>query len=205
MHGNGVDPQSPATKAAHVVREVGSHDVQLDTCLISGNSVTDALIEVGYGMIIEQSTIAANTIGGSRVIDNPGSLFLGNSLIDQPGKGALSTSQNSYVHYVVATDAAGLPADATIEQQQPLFIDAAHGDFRLLVARTGNGSIVASQGVDFAPVGTAGVDLDGRALDRDVVGFGASGYPRDLGAFEMQPITDRVFANAFGDAVLLAY
>ena len=206
MRGNGIDPYSPAiTKAAHVVREVGSHDVQLDTCLISGNSVTDALIEVEYGMTIEQCTIAANTVGGSHVIDSPGSLFFANSLIDQPGKGALSSGDSHYVHYIVATDAAGLPADATIEQQQPLFVDASHGDFRLLVARAGNGALVASQGVDFAPAGMAGVDIGGRTLDRDVAGFGAAGYPHDLGAFEMQPITDRVFANAFGDAVLLAY
>jgi hypothetical protein len=101
--------------------------------------------------------------------------------------------------------AAGLPSDPTIEQQQPLFVDPAHGDFRLLVVRTGNGSILASQGVDFAPAGTAGVDIDGRARDRDVTGFGAVGYPHDLGAFEMQPIADRVFASGLGDPVVLAY
>ena len=47
-------------------------------------------------------------------------------------------------------------------------------------------------------------DIDGRPRPTDVAGvtnrFGAF----DLGAFEMQPITDRIFANGYGDLFLLA-
>ena len=193
---------------AHLIRDVGSTHTLLANCLLSGNhDFSDALIEVGYSVYVEQCTIAANSFGGSYVIDSPGYSFLEESLIDQPGKGAYNGSlDHLYAHDVVATDAAGLPADPTIEQEQPLFIDASHGDFRLLVVKTGNGAIVASQGVDFAAAGTAGeTDLAGRPFDRDIFGVGAPGNVRDLGAFEMQPITDRLFANGFGDPILLAY
>ncbi|HEY2395872.1 MAG TPA: hypothetical protein VGH81_07855 [Rudaea sp.] len=198
---------------AHLIREVGSKSVVLDTCLLSGNhdlsgndDFSDALIEAEYSMYIDQCTIATNAFGGSHVIDSPGDTILTNTLIDQPGKGAYNGSlDHLYAHNIVATDTAGLPADPTIEQQQPLFVDAAHGDFRLIVVRTGSGSLVASQGVDFAPTGMAGVDIGGRTLDRDISGFGAPGNLRDLGAFEMQPIADRVFADGFGDPISVAY
>ena len=204
MHGN--------YGGAHLISDVGSTHTLFSNCLLSGNQdpsgnndFSGALIEVGYIVYIEQCTIAANSFGGSHVIDGPGYTVLTESLIDQPGKGAYNGSDLS-AHDVVATDTAGLPADPTIEQQQPLFIDAAHGDFRLLVVRTGNGTLVASQGVDFAAAGTAGdKDIDGRDRDRDIFGVGAAGKVRDLGAFEMQPITDRVFADGFGDPILLAY
>jgi len=193
---------------AHLIRDVGSTHTLFTNCLLSGNhDFSDALIEVGYSVYIEQCTIVANSFGGSHVIDSPGDTILEESLIDQPGKGAYNGSlDNLYAHNIVATDAAGLPADPTIEQQQPLFVDAANGDFRLLVVRTGNGALVASQGVDFATAGTAGdIDIDARPFDRDIIGVGAAGKVRDLGAFEMQPISDRLFASGFGDPVLLAY
>ena len=195
---------------AHLVREVGATSVVFDTCVLSGNhDFSGALLDADSDgqLTFRQCTIAANTFTGSHVIDSPGYSFLEESLIDQPGKGAYNGSlDHVYARNVVATDTAGLPADPTIEQQQPLFVDAANGDFRLLVVRTGNGTLLASQGVDFGAAGKAGdIDIDGRPFDRDIIGVGTAGNVRDLGAYEMQPISDRVFASGLGDPVTMAY
>ena len=106
---------------------------------------------------------------------------------------------------VVASDSAGLPADPSIQQQQPLFVDPVNDDFRLLVQRHDDGSITASPGVDYAPAGIAQLDIGGRPYDQDVPDVGAAGNVHDLGAFEMQPLADRVFASGMGDPVMLAY
>jgi len=150
MHDNNV--------AAHLIRDVGSQSTAFVTCLLYGNGtddpshpdhISDSLIEVGTSVTIEQCTIASNLFDGTDVIHGGGYMQLENSLVDQPGKGAYGGSQ-IYARYIVATDVAGLPSDPTIEQQQPLFINAAGNDFRLRVGVAGNGSLFASQGVDFA-------------------------------------------------------
>lgn len=174
--------------------------------LVYGNHVADAVIAGESGnqqLQIVQDTIAGNTIEGAQVIS--GSFeTLNNSLIDQPGTAAFVGSGTPVVFNVVATDADGLPTDPTIEQQAPLFVDAASDDFRLLVQRLDNGTVTASPGVDYAAAGLAQLDIGARFYDQDIPGFGAAGDVRDLGAFEMQPITDRLFASGFGDPVVMA-
>ena len=67
-----------------------------------------------------------------------------------------------------------------------------------------DGVVTASPAIDFAPtISSEGNDLDNNPRDQDVPlvanRFGAS----DVGAYEMQPIADRIFADAFGDATSL--
>jgi len=85
------------------------------------------------------------------------------------------------------------------------FVDAANGDYRLLYSRTG-GVTTKSLGLDFAPA-IAGNDLDVRSAphDQDLPGVADTYGPRDLGAIEMQSYADRIFVDALGDPVLLAY
>jgi hypothetical protein len=192
----------------YLIRDVGSAGVYFHNCLLSGNyDLSAALVKAETYVSFEQCTIAANAIDGANVIENPGFVALFNTVIDQPGKRATSASGTSvYTKNVVATDTAGLDADPTVEQQQPLFLNAAEGDFRLLVARRDNGTIIASQGIDYAADGAAGdKDIDGRLRDRWILGWNGGGNLRDLGAFEMQLISDRLFASGFGDPVTIVY
>ena len=158
--------------------------------------------------VIDSSTIANNVVDGSYVIRNGIGLTLTNSIIDVADTATLDYSGNaSYLHvsYVLADDTVGLPADPTIAIGAPTFIDAAHGDYRLRYSRAG-GVTTKSLGLDFAPA-IAGNDVDVRAAphDQDLAAVADTYGPRDLGAFEMQNYTDRIFVDGFGDVVLLAY
>jgi len=73
------------------------------------------------------------------------------------------------------------------------------------VQRYDDGIVAASAGVDHAAAGISQIDIDGRPYDQDIASVGANGNVRDLGAFEMQPISDRIFASGIGDPVLLVY
>ena len=190
----------------YLLRSSGSLSY-LGFSLLYGNHVSDALIMGDTGsqhLQIGQCTIAQNTIQGAQVIS--GNLeLLDDSLIDQPGTAAFGGGPAPVVYDVVAADTDGLPADPSIQQQQPLFIDAANDDFRLLVQRYDDGTVTASAGVDHAAAGISQIDIDGRPYDQDIASVGANGNVRDLGAFEMQPISDRIFASGIGDPVLLVY
>ncbi len=87
----------------------------------------------------------------------------------------------------------------------PMFVDMAHGNYHLRATQL-RGAITYSRAIDFAPL-VPGVDYDlgGRFRDQDIAAISdVYGY-RDLGAYEMQPITDRVFADGLGDPVTLVY
>lgn len=191
----------------YLLQSAGSR-AAIEFSLLYSNHVAGALIAGDSGsqhLQISQCTIAANTIEGAQVVSGTLEL-LDNSLIDQPTTAAYSGSGAApAVFNVVASDSAGLPADPSIQQQQPLFVDPVNDDFRLLVQRHDDGSITASPGVDYAPAGIAQLDIGGRPYDQDVPDVGAAGNVHDLGAFEMQPLADRVFASGMGDPVMLAY
>ena len=190
----------------NLLHSFGSKAV-VEFSLLYGNHVADALIagdSGGQHLQVHQCTIAGNTIEGAQVTSGNVELLY-NSLIDQPGTAAFGAGPAPVAYDVVASDTDGLPVDSTIQQQPPLFVDAANDDFRLLVQGHDDGTITASPGVDYAPAGIAQIDLAGRLYDQDVPGVGTAGDVRDLGAFEMQPISDRIFASGMGDPVLLAY
>jgi hypothetical protein len=93
--------------------------------------------------------------------------------------------------YILSNDVSTLPADPTIIEGEPQFLDAAGGDYHLLSA---------SLGVDFAPT-AGGIDLDGLPRDVDLPVPDLFG-PRDLGAYEHQASLgcgagDTIFCNGF--------
>jgi hypothetical protein len=125
----------------------------------------------------------------------------GSGTVSDPGDTTLRAS------YILANDTSTLPTSPTIVDlaSAPLFVDAAHGNYHL-VAYYQNGSLTATRAIDFAPEdGDPPYDLDSRAYGKDVPAVPDAYGTRDLGAYEAIPITDRIFADAFGDRTSLVY
>ena len=120
--------------------------------------------------------------------------------------------------FILGNDLDGINLDYNSLQADPMFVDPEHGDFHLLAQRV-NGSLIASPGIDaftaaagarqLASVNNGDVDVDSRPGAQDIDGVGlaaASGNNvYDLGAYEMQPYADRIFADGFGEPLRLAY
>ena len=96
--------------------------------------------------------------------------------------------------------------------QAPGFVDGDSPNTKLrdyhLGAWTLNGAVLISQAVDFgAPLpGVNNTDLDNHAYDQDVMIARDFLGTHDLGCYELQAnriISDRVFAEAFGDRISL--
>ncbi len=182
--------------------------IDLISSLIADNHVSQQVIlGARANFDIENSTFANNSIGADHVfkITDSSSLTLLRSIIYESAKPTLDSSSNSgsNINYIVSNDITTLPLHAgTVVSANPLFVDLAHGNYRLRAYRQ-NGNITVSPAIDFMAAGNSCDDLDGNPCDQAVPALGRSSTPHDLGAYEAQPILDRVFSDAFGDAVSL--
>jgi hypothetical protein len=210
---------------AHMIRLIGTRDTSIRNMLMVENyarsiganpsSLASSLIfqqqdslGLNYPLTIDSATIANNQVDGSYVIDEQVGLNLRNSIVDVADTATLHYTGGGGsldVGYVLIDDADSVPLDSTIMVGLPTFVDSAHGDYRLLYKSGGIGA-VQSAGLDFAP-SVAGDDRDVRIMphDQPLGGIADVFGPRDLGAIEMQPITDRIFANGCGDAIAQAF
>ncbi len=197
----------------------------LHGCLIADNQSTGELIQSdtsyyipGYGstpLTVANCTLANNTISNGYVIFAVGDLILTDTIIDQPGEltvdyqeGGCGAACSLSASYLMSNDISTLPSSSNIlaiSPGDPLFVDSANGNYHL-PAYQQNG-VIASRAIDFAPTvgGDAAHDLDGNAYDQDVQAVPDLYGSRDLGAYEAVPITDRVFADAFGDRISLVH
>jgi hypothetical protein len=191
-------------------------------CLIVDNHTSQELIHsdsffYGDALAIANCTLADNTIDNGYSIYSAGRLTLTDSIIYQPGRLALDHVTGScdttpcpfQVDYMMSNDVSTLPSSSniiTIDPADPLFVDAPDGNYQL-VAYYQNGSLVATRAIDFAPTesGDAAHDFNGNAYGQNVPAVPDAYGTRDLGAYEMTPITDRIFADAFGDRTSLVY
>lgn len=200
----------------HALQELGNTtfpesytDVHLVNCLFADNDVSAELVLAsGSGtshLNLDNCTFAHDTIGASRVIAANDTLALNDSIIDEGSQiDALAFSgnaSNETVQYNIAGDTTGFPAGLTNMQGRPTFVDVAHGDYRLFFGLQG-GPLVKSLGIDYAPT-IAGDDFDIRGLLRDQAIYTPMYGVRDIGAYEMQGVSDRIFIDTFGDSVLL--
>ena len=178
-------------------------EIWIEDCLLSENQLTRQLIRSeGSDFAITSivgCTIARNVVASTDVIHSEGQLILRNSIINQTGNLTLAYSgaggADLEVEYVLASDTTTLPSSLTIRAGNPLFIDAANGNYRLQLY---------SLGVDFAPV-VPGVDrdLDYQLRDQDLPSVPNLYGIRDLGAYERQSsagdcnAADTIFCNGF--------
>jgi hypothetical protein len=184
--------------------------IELQYSLIADNQVTQQLI-LGARATFEfdNSTVANNSISADHVFKMTDNSYLTllRSIIYQPGKPTLDRSSNSgnNINYTLSNDITTLNIHpGTVVSGDPLFVDPAHGNYRLRAYRQ-NGNISASPAIDFVAGDYAGDDLDGNPVDQAVPLLGRTATPHDLGAYEAQPILDRVFGDSFGDAVSLVH
>ena len=200
---------------AHAIRSVDS-DLQIDNCLIADNSFSAETISVEDGgnadsverpyFVADACTIANNAHNSGSVIHTDFDLTLTNTIIDQLVMSTLNTGHSPTViaHFVLAADPTGLAAAPDIFPGEPTFVDAAAGNYHLSAVTQGGG-VTSSLGIDVAPPkpGAAPPDLDGNPRYQDVPlvpNFQGIG---DIGCYEAQPITDRIFGDALGDALSL--
>ncbi len=168
----------------------------LSTCLMAGNHTQSEVVSNhgSYSFSIDGCTIAGNTIDNGYVIYSDTDTSLLRSIIDQPNRapydrpsgGGSLTSQ-----YILSNDISGL-APGTIMQGEPVFVNAAAGDYHLA-----DGSL----GIDFAPA-MGGSDLDRKPRDVDLIQMDNDYGPRDIGAYERQSVFacgagDSIFCNGF--------
>lgn len=191
--------------AAYLLHTSGAALVQMRESLIFKNTTAQELMSIDTGSLgISQCTIADNTVGGTHVITTQNAVFeLLSSIVASDVSVLVQSGGSQLVHDVVATNIDGLPTADDVVTGDPLFVDAANADYRLRVASDGH-SFIASPAVDFSSRETDSVDIEGRSRPADVAGITNRFGAFDLGAYEMQPIADRIFANGYGDAFLLA-
>jgi hypothetical protein len=193
----------------HVLRVAGDTGLPsegiLYNCLIADNTVSQELLFSSGGftdLYVDNCTLTHNATGAASVIAANDTVYLNYDIIDSTLPALVQSNANLSETYNLAGNTSGL-ASTTDTQGAPTFVDAAHGDYRLFYG-VQDGHIVRSAGIDYAPPIT-GDDRDGRGLPRDqsiaIPLFG----DRDLGAYEMQGVGDRIFIDTFGDNVLLVH
>lgn len=166
-----------------------SSDGYLRRILVAGNATTQELLRVAGGdgsLQVEDSTLAGNAIGGSRVVTANGDFGLLRSILWQPPLASLVQSAGMRaVADSIASETASLggAAVASLVASDPRFVAPEAGDFRLRAA---------SPAVDFAGAGgPPAVDLEGRARGVDLAVVPDRYGPRDIGAYEratLQPL-----------------
>ncbi len=186
-------------------------DGAFSNCVIAGNHTQHEIVHMEADttslLRVDQCTIAGNTIDDGYVFFAQHGFNLTRSIIWQPGRSTIDyladgCSGCETTQDVISNDVSTFPPTAPGVQAvaDPMFLDAAHGDYRL-AAFVQSGQVHASLAIDYT-VAAGGTDRDGNARDADVPLVDHGGV-RDLGAYEAQPIGDRIFADGFGDPTSL--
>ena len=199
------------SSSAHAIRTISASPI-ISECLLVDNDFGAETLRFeddgnGGGVDMNFCTIANNTHNSGSIVHTEVGLNLTRSILDQPVMSSLNVGGTPAVtaHFVLAADPTGLPASADVIQGEPLYVDATHGNYRLEVFSVG-ATVTASPGVDAAPLLSGQTqDLDGNPRDQDVPAVPNVSGVGDFGAYEAQPILDRIFADAFGDPVSLVF
>lgn len=196
-------------------------DYHLINCLITDNHSVHELIKDSDSisnakMAISNCTFANNLIDDGSIFFAIGFFNLTNTILFQNNAPNLDHQDgdcggNCVTDTYILYDDARVPLGQNVGTFDtgifgvPNFVDANNSntdkrDYHL-TAFLGQ---TPSLGLDFAPR-EGGVDIDGTPRDQDVPGVDDPDLPRDVGAYEMQPIIDRIFANAFGDKISILF
>ncbi|MGH8040438.1 MAG: hypothetical protein ACREPN_00140 [Rudaea sp.] len=188
-------------------------DSFIANCLIADNHTQHEIVHTqtdkGLLLRVDNCTIADNTIDDGYVFFAKGGFNLTRSIIWQPGESTIDYQANGcnnceVTKQVVSNDISTFPPSAPGVQPitDPMFVDAAHGNYQLM-AFIQAGLVKSSPAIDYTEA-AGDIDLDDHPYDRDVPAVDHGGV-RDLGAYEAQPIPDRIFGDGFGDPMSLLY
>lgn len=192
-----------------VLDKSASHSrTELKRCLLTRNTVSEDLIQHrgdSSFLVLDQSTIAGNDIGGSHVILIDRAARIGHSIVWQPGKKVLrrqNSGGNLTLANLLVNDIDGLPPQVDILGTTDAgFMSATSGDYHLRPD---------SVAVDFAqyafdPSLDIAYDLDWGPVEVDLPEVLNEFGPRDLGAYEMPEIPDLIFRDGFETGGLTAW
>jgi hypothetical protein len=171
--------------------------------LITLNKHTSNMIQALGPFSMSQSTLADNTIQSELITLGSADAVLANDIFVTSNVVVRMLGGTLSARNILGPKLDGLPTASDIVIADPAFLDATHGDYRLKAISDGKSTIL-SPAIDFASTSGSTFDIDGRTRPMDIAGVTNRFGSYDLGAFEMQPITDRVFANGYGDPYLLA-
>jgi hypothetical protein len=195
-----------------------SGNVSMSNCLIADNHTQHELVHEDHAdLTISNCTFANNAIDDGYAFFADHGFTLTNSIVWEPGTSTIDYLADDcggceFTEHVLSNDISTFPAGSSgiVQTADPLFVDAANADpdkrdYRL-TAYVQDGVVTASQAIDAAvPVAGDDRDLDDNPHDQDVPAVTNAFGDRDLGAYEAQPILDRVFADAFGDPISLLH
>jgi hypothetical protein len=206
------------TRIITAVNGADNNDSSMSNCLIADNQSEHELIHEGSGNVrLDTCTFANNTIDNGYVFFADHGFTLTRSIVYEPGRSTIDYLPDGCdgcfeAEYVVATETATFPANfvTVFQSDDPLFVDATNANIDKrnyhLRAYRQNGIVTPSPAIDYAPpVAGDDRDLDNRPHDQDVTAITDLYGVRDLGAYEAQPILDRIFGDAFGDPSSLVY
>lgn len=192
--------------------EMNTGNAVLRNCLFAENQSVVApvhlIVMTGTPLLIQNCTLTndfAGNLDSASVIRSDSSLQISDSIIVEYFTMSLlpSSPASLQIHNLLTNNLSGLPSDPSIVVDAPLFVDIQRSDYRLRATKLGN-TITASPAIDFAEA-AGGFDIAGNPRDGDVISIANRFGSRDLGAYEMQPIVDRPFADGFGDPISLVY
>jgi len=186
-----------------LVRHGGDYgQVAFNGALIVDNNVGGALLDApgaANSLVLTATTITYNAIGPGRGViagaggcdpeDDVRGTYAQLDIVWQPENALIeptSALRSGCFQYLVANDFGSLPPAAERVVADPLFRDAAAGDYRLSL-----GSIA----VDFAPATAQTATRDGGPRVFDFTNLQDRFGPQDLGAYEFAP--DPIFADGF--------
>jgi predicted outer membrane repeat protein len=184
-----------------VLRHGTSQWTMLRGCVLTGNTVSEELVQHldSFYMLVDDTTIAGNTIGGSHVFVAGRDVWMGHSIVWQPGKKVLrrgSSGGDLLLRSLIVNDIAELPpqVDVVAPPNGPGFASLVERDFRLQAS---------SAAVDFAQYApefepwVLPTDLAGSPREVDLPEIPNEFGPRDVGAYELPVYPDLIFKDGF--------